>query len=158
MKKLIIISILLVTSNIICAGVSLSNDPVIDGFNQSFDVFINSDGSFVNHIMLSLDPSAPYWISDISHHPDYSLTDWGLGDGLHWWELMYIGSTQTESLSVLFQMHIDFQLEHGGYTFNLYDTDISETQPVDSIHFPATPEPGSLVLLALGGLVLRRRK
>lgn len=87
---------------------------------------------------------------------DYGLN--GLGDGLHWWQLDYVSVSPSQSPNVLLQMHIDFQLEHLGYTFNLYDMDMSPTEPVGTIHFPATPEPATLAFMVAGALSLRRRR
>lgn len=159
MKKLWISGCILAVSLVTHAAISLSTIPEPGGFDASFDVFIISDGGPVHDIYLSLTPSVPYWVFDLSHHPDFILDDWGLQEGIHWWQLTNsIGTSTNQPIGEIFHMRLDFQLMHNGYTLDLFDANISEIEPVDSIHFPGVPEPGTVLLLGLGAVALRRRQ
>jgi hypothetical protein len=53
---------------------------------------------------------------------------------------------------------IDLHCEQAGVTVNVVLYDNSETQVLDTLTITQIPEPATLALLSLGGLLLRRRK
>jgi hypothetical protein len=46
----------------------------------------------------------------------------------------------------------------GDVTVTLYETDFVNSEPIDSVIIHQIPEPATVMLLGLGGLLLRRRK
>jgi len=124
---------------------NISLTPAVEEFTIWFDY-----GSFDNLSVETPDPPAGNW-DEIVIQPDSVLSDDGYYDAL----VLGVGIGIGESVSG-FSVSFDWlgAGEPGSQFYEIIDPDTFET--IDSGY--TIPEPGTLLLLVLGGIVLRRKK
>ena len=159
MKKLHVLTFSFLCS-IACAGMAFDGDSMLrEGMVSPgvYDLSVISDAPPEEYIGISLEADGVFTLLDVYYPPGYIFYEYDYdywGDGKYWWELIWNGSPSPLPSGLLLEMTFDFPHVVSEFNFVLWDSN----SQVDFLPFIVAPEPTTLLLLGLGGLLIRKRK
>jgi len=174
MKKLLVLLLVLGLANVADATLSLE---IRDGGSAVTEMVVGQNYLAV----ISSDATSSVAINGGLYGPTFTASDWALvtpsnpidldasGDaGIISWYAPYEGYEWTAfdaSSAVMPNQDVGdwFTVDlsptgTGSFQLDLYDYAVSSSVPILGVSVPIVPEPATIALLSLGGLLLRRRK
>jgi len=122
-----------------------------------YDVSVMNDGASVYYIAVGLYPNGAYDLVNVVYPPDWVFQDYGYNafdDGFHYWDLSCVTPVPSYVNGELLRMTFSFPQVVSDFKIYLFN----ETFDImDARAFVVAPEPATMLLLALGGLLIRKR-
>ena len=167
MKKLLVLALVLSIATVANAALTLTLSATEVGIGEAIDLGINNsvagtDGLYVAYLALLDDGSIATWtgthVLGANAIPEISISYWGYDPEYGEDNIEVINSNPALYPSLPAGKTVDFGLEgvaEGTVTILLYDEGFVE---IDSVSVEVIPEPATMLLLGLGGLLIRRKK
>ena len=162
MRKLLILMLVLGMAPLACATVSLVSSAATVGISEAATIQVSSDVddlAWAGYIGYTYANASITTMAALPAAGSLGGVGAGPGGWLGYWQLSAADNTPPNTIDVGVQFSgAAMGTATGSYDFYLYDGNWTTASPWGTFTLTVIPEPITMALLGLGGLLLRRRK